>query len=330
MPFSNVLRRTPVPSTNSTRRLSDSQSGVVGHHTNPLQPIPVQLPAITALNVSCSSFVVGVGAGRKPCAYVVIDVTAGRQNALQRGSPADLLDNEAGLLHGLQMAINIQGPASLAWEVGAPQCQTLREKDRWAVVVKLGMKENLAAKVSSSVRSRHGKATSLALIDQFLHTLESDTKRSEPVFAHVAIKYRHTLLPEDTTLETRAVCCVGSLTTTSPISALTDTALSTSLVHALDSGSLDQRINSVERLERRHFLTFPADEAMTLIEDFRHVFAEVIPRAVDTDLGNLEAYYFYARNNKPEVIMKSTFKESLRRARARVSKLSLRKKKSMN
>jgi hypothetical protein len=279
-----------------------------------------------------SAFVVGEDMGRKPYAYVIVDVTCGLQNALQeqqrlsrRGPLATHLDNDPGYLDGLHITVDVNGPATVVYEVGAPQCQTLRVNDRWVVMIKLGLKENnLAARMSSSVRS------SLALIDQFLQTLEIDSKKSEPVFVHASIRYRHAFLPENTTLETRAVCPVGSLMTSSSTTALINGALSASIIHALNPGpSSYLHLTSITEPKSQLYIDFPANEAMTLINDFRLVFGEAIPRPVQIDLANLDAHYYHAENTQSTPKKPSTVRKSLRRARAAVSKMSLKKKKTV-
>ncbi|ETI25610.1 hypothetical protein G647_02384 [Cladophialophora carrionii CBS 160.54] len=295
---------------------------------NPLQPPPLWLPAIAVPTVTMSAFVVGEDMGRKPYAYVIVDVTCELQNALQeqqrlsrRGPLANQLDNDPGYLDGLHVAFDIEGPATVVREFGAPQCQTLRVNDRWVVMIKISLKENnLAARMSTSVRS------SLALIDQFLQTLEIDSKKSEPVFVHAILRYRHAFLPENTTLETRAVCQVGSLVITSAITALTN-ALSTSIIHALNPGPGSYlHLTSVAESKVQLHIDFPADEAMTLIKDFRLVFGDAVPRSVQIDLANLDAHYYHAQNSQSTPKKPSTVTKSLHRARAVVSKMSLRKK----
>lgn len=340
MPFSLPLQRppttTPVPSPRYYRRVPIDQQREMaevetggGLHRNPLQPPPMGLPAIAVAKVATSAFVVGEGA------YVIIDVACCAQNArqsqqrlCQRGPPASHLDNDPGCLDGLQMAISIEGPCGQLWEAGAPQRQTLGVGDRWTVVVKLGLKEtNLAARLSSSARSRTRNSTSLALIDQFLQTLEMDSKRSEPVYLHAVVKYRHAFFPEDTMLETGAVCCLGPLTTTSPVTTLATSTLSTSILHALDPGVnyfLD--LPAAPRGENHVPIQFPPKDALRLIDDFRLVFGNAIPRAVEIDLGNLEAYYYFQNHAPPRPIKSSTLQKSMRRARAAMSKLSLKKK----
>ncbi|EXJ57351.1 hypothetical protein A1O7_07698 [Cladophialophora yegresii CBS 114405] len=295
---------------------------------NPLQPPPLRLPAIAVPVVTMSAFVVGEDIGLAPYAYVIVDVTCGLQNALQeqqrlsqRGPLANQLDNDPGYLDGLHIAFDIEGPATVVWEFGAPHCQTLRINDRWVVMIKISLKENnLAARMSSSVRS------SLAMIDQFLQTLEIDSKKSEPVFVHAIVRYRHAFLPENTTLETRAACQVGSLVITSAITALTKT-LSTSIIHALNPGPGSYlHLTSITEPTCRLYFDFPADEAMTIIKDFRLVFGDAIPRSVQIDLANLDAHYYHAQNSQSTPKKPSTFRKSLHRARAVVSKMSLKKK----
>ena len=345
IPFSMSSRSPPSPTASPSPRyymrhpigedynITDEIGG--SQRPNPLQPPPLRLPAVASLKVTTSSFVVGEDVSSKPCAYVIIDMTCWPQNALQehlrvcqRASPGSQLDNDPGHLDGLQIAISIDGPASTLFEVGASQCPTLRLNGRWVVVAKLGLKENnLAVKSSNSVRSRSGTSTSLSLIDQFLHRLEADSKRSEPVFVRAVIRGRHAFLPENTTLETGAVCCVGSLTTTSSTTTLAKSELQTSIIHALDPG-LGHFISltSVTRPERQLCIDFPANEAMTLIEDFRLVFGNAIHRSVDVDLAKLEAYYYYKANTAATPVKASTLRRSLNHVRNAMSKLSLKKK----
>ena len=345
IPFSIASRRSSSPSSTSPshyyRRHSIGQDnmehneGEGWQRPNPLQPPPLRLPAVASLQVKTSSFVVGEEFGRKPCAYVVFDTTCWAQNALQdqlrvcrRGPAEGRVANDPGHLDGLKIAITIDGPAMKRFEVGEPQCQTLRVNDRWVVVVKLAMNENnLAVKLTNSVRARSGTSTSLALIDQFLHRLESDNKRSEPVCVRAVIRGRHAFLPEDTLLETSAVCSVGSLTTTSPTSTLRTTALPTSIIHALDPGPgqfID--LTSITRPEYQLTTDFPADEALTLIKDFRLIFGDEIPRAVDVDLAKLEAHYFYKQRTGSTPRRSSTSRRSLHAASTVMSRLSLRKR----
>ena len=116
-----------------------------------------RLPAIAALSVMASSFVVGEDVERKPCAYVIINVTCRPQNSLQeqrrvcqRGLQVNQLDNDPGWLTDLQIAIDIDGPATTKYEIGTPQPQSLRVGDRWIVLIKIGLKENnLAARMSA-------------------------------------------------------------------------------------------------------------------------------------------------------------------------------------
>lgn len=308
-------------------------------HRNPLQPPPMSLPAIAVANVTASSFVVGEDAGRKPCAYVIVDVTCCAQNALQsqqrlcqRGPVANGSDNEPGSLDGLRMAISIEGHCTKLWQLGAPQCQSLRVGDRWTVVLKLGVKEtNLAARLSASARSRTRNSTSLALIDQFLHTLEADSKRSQPVFVRAVVNYRHSFFPEDTMVETGTVCCVGPLTTTSSHAALANGTLQNSIIHALDPGfGYFFNLASTTRPENHDPIKFPPNEAMRFIEDFRLVFDKALPRAVETDLASLDAYYYFRRNAGKPPVKTSTLQKSMRRAKEAMSKLSMRKKNNVD
>ncbi|KIW65973.1 hypothetical protein PV04_08186 [Phialophora macrospora] len=324
------------PSPHYYRRISiDKQQDMAindvggNQRPNPLQPPPLRLPALAAPTVAMSAFVVGEDMGRRPYAYVIIDVTCGLQNALQeqqrlsrRGPLANQLDNDPGYLDSLHLAIDIEGPATVVYEAGAPQCQTLRVNDRWVVIIKLGPKENnLAARMSSSVRS------SLALIDQFLQTLERDSKKSEPVFVHASIRYRHAFLPRDTTLETRAVCPVGSLMTTSTATALTNGTLSASIIRALNPGPGSYlHLTSITEPHCQLYIDFPANEALTLINDFRLVFGEAVPRPVQIDLATLDAHYYHVQNTQSTPKEPSTVRKSLHRARAAVSKISLKKK----
>ena len=312
---------------------NDEFDGVL--RPNPLQPPPMRLPAVTSLKVTTSSFVVGEDVGRKPCAYVIFDMTCWPQNAAQeklrvcqRGPPDAQLDNEPGHLDGLQIAITIDGPAIKLFEVGSPSCQTLGVNDRWVVVVKLGLEENnLAVKLANSARSRSEKSTSLALIDQFLHRLETDNKRSEPVFVRAVIRGRHAFLPEDTLIETGAICCVGSLTTTSLSTILANSALTTSIIHALDPGPGHYiHLTAVTRPERQLCIDFPAGEALTLLEDFHFVFGNAIPRSIDIDLAKFDAYYYHKRNTALRSVKTSGLRKSLHRVKAAMSKLSLKKR----
>lgn len=346
LPLGRPSARTPVPSPHYSRRVPINQQHKMaddeiggGLHRNPLQPPPMSLPAIAVAKVTTSAFVVGEDAGRRPCAYVVVDTACCAQNALQRqqrlsqrGPLANSADNEPGSLDGLRMAISIEGHCVQLWQLGAPGCPTLRVGDHWTVVVKLGLKEiNLAARLSSSARSKTKNSTSLALIDQFLHTLESNSKRSEPVYVRAVVTYRHTFLPEDTMLETGSVCSVGPLTTTSPTTTLANGTLQNAVIRALDPGTgYFLNLNSKTRSENHLPITFPPTEAMKLIEDFRHVFDKSLPRAVETDLASLDAYYYFKRHNGHTPVKTSAFRISVRRAKRAMSKLSMKKKTNVN
>ncbi|OQV07958.1 hypothetical protein CLAIMM_12310 [Cladophialophora immunda] len=277
------------------------------YHPNPLQHPPprntpiVPLPAIAALKVETFAFhVLEAGAKSPMTTYVTFDLTAVKQNKVETQAHAlqsqdrsyILMENDEGSLVDLSIQTYVKGPASKLFEVGFQSIQKLRVEDRWTLLLKLGAKENtLKSKLSSSLRSGTRTSSSLSLIDQFLASLKMDSKRSEPVSVEAIIKYRHAFLPDDTTLETRAVCRVDSLASASSMDAVEAGVLAGSIIHALDPGVNTVKLLSVDRQERQHHLELGGGQALALIYDFRHALGHVISESVTWDLAVLETYY---------------------------------------
>jgi hypothetical protein len=298
--------------------------GGVSLRPNPLQPIPLPLPRVGTLSVSTSSFVVGEDGGHRPCAYVIFDITYALRAQGQGGVLPWRLRTDPGCLDDLRVAIDVSGPAVKLLEAGPSQCPTLDVGDRWVVLVKVGLRGGgLAARLTA-------KSTSIAMIDQMLLSLEDDSKKSEPVSVSAVVRYRQSLFPEDTTLETGSVCVVGPLTTTSFAAVLTDgdSSLGTSIIHALDPGH-GQMINlqSIVRPDRQPPIQWTAEEAKNLIKDFTQVFHGCIPLRIETDLLNLEAFYHYRRRSETPPSEPSGVKKLGRRASNAMSKLSVGKNK---
>ncbi|OAL26411.1 hypothetical protein AYO22_04329 [Fonsecaea multimorphosa] len=306
------------------------------YRRNPLQhPLPrrhiqiVPLPAIAALKVETFAFnVLEAGAKSPMTTYVGFNLTAVKQNNLvtQRQTtqsqerPYILTDNNEGFLTDLQIQTYVKGPASKLFEAGIQSVQELRVKDHWNILLKLGAQENtLKSKLSSSLRSGT-KASSLSLIDQFLASLKMDGKRSEPVSVEAIVKYRHAFLPEDTTLEARAVCRVGSLASASSMDAVEVGELAGAIVHALDPGVSTVKLLSVERPERQHHLELGGRQALALIYDFRHAMGHVVSESVTWDLAVLETYYRQVRALESAETQTPTPRDTLRRRVATVAK----------
>ncbi|OAP59285.1 hypothetical protein AYL99_06583 [Fonsecaea erecta] len=271
-------------------------------HPPPSQNIPiVPLPVIAALKVETFAFnVLETGAKSVTTTYVTFNLTAVKQNNLLTQGHIDqsqersymLMENNEGSLIDLGIQTYVKGPADKLFEVGVQSIQELRAKDHWTLLIKLGTKENtLRSKLSSSFRSDTKTSSSLSLIDQFLASLQMDGKRSEPVSIEAIIKYRHAFLPNDTTLETRAVCHVGSLASASSMDAVEAGELAGAIVHALDPGVSTVKLLSVERPERQHHLDLGGGQALALIYDFRHAMGHVVSESVTWDLAVLETYY---------------------------------------
>ncbi|OAL36252.1 hypothetical protein AYO20_04410 [Fonsecaea nubica] len=307
------------------------------YHRNPLRhPPPARniriapLPAIAALKVETFAFnVLETGAKSTMATYVTFDLTAVKQNNIEtqgRGLQTQdrsylLMENNEGSLIDLRIQTNVNGPASKLFEVGVEKIHKLCHKDRWSVLLKLGAKENtLRSRLSSSLRSDTRATSSLSLIDQFLASLKMDGKRGESVSVEAVIKYRHAFLPDDTTLETRAVCHVGSLASASSMDAIEAGVLASSIVHALDPGVNTVKLLSVERSEQQHHLELGGAEALALIYDFRHALGHVVSESVTWDLAVLETYYRQVQVLEFASPQTSTPRDTLRRRVATVAK----------
>ncbi|EXJ67905.1 uncharacterized protein A1O5_09252 [Cladophialophora psammophila CBS 110553] len=313
------------------------------HRRNPLQPPSppppprnapnapvVPLPAVAALKVETFAFnVLDAGTKSPMTTYVTFNITAVKQNYLETQSrthqPRDrsyiLMENDEGSLIDLQIQTNVKGPAHKLFEVGVQSIQKLLVKDRWTLLLKLNSKDNpLKSKLSASMKSDpNRKSSSLSLIDQFLASLKMDSKRSEPVSVEAVVKYRHAFLPEDTTLETRAVCRVALLASAASMGAIETGELAGSVVHALDPGVNTVKLLSVEQPEQQHHLGLCGREGLALIYDFRHALGHVVSESVTWDLAVLETYYRQVLAEESASPQTPTLRDTIRRRVATVA-----------
>ncbi|KIW94045.1 uncharacterized protein Z519_05361 [Cladophialophora bantiana CBS 173.52] len=311
------------------------------HLRHPLQPPPppprnspnvpvVPLPAVAALKVETFAFnVLDAGTKSPISTYVTFDITAIKQNYLETQGHTDqpqhqsyvLMENDEGSLIDLQIQTYVKGPASKLFEVGVQSIQKLRVKDRWTLLLKLNSKDNpLKSKLSASVKSdTNRKSSSLSLIDQFLASLKMDSKRSEPVSVEAVVKYRHAFLPEDTTLETRAVCRLAPLASAASMDTVETGKLAGSIVRALDPGVNTVKLLSVERPEQQHRLGLGGREGLALIYDFRHALGHVVSESVTWDLAVLETYYRHVLAAESAETQTPTLRDTIRRHVATVA-----------
>jgi len=259
--------------------------------------------------------------------------------------PYYLMNNYPGRLADLTIETSVSGPGIKLVQMGLQHLYSLKVGGRWVTIVHLGLKENsLASRLSTSIRSRenkssvkgHEKSPSLSLIDQWLDVLKMDGRnKNEAVVVTAVIKYRHAFMPANTFLETRAECSVNMFRGTkqelapsrqnSTEDLLRNSPIASAILQGLHPGDNRVKLVSIERAPQEAYPRIPPVDALTLIQNFREVFASAPEQNILFDLAGVETFYRQAHKIECEIVANKPTRSLRQRAKTVVNKLSPQK-----